>query len=99
VRRTAPGTAAPSLVDLMSMDSAGWEAFSRGSPETGERGPTDLHSAQALRVVPLPKNISAVDRYPPAAHRQYRERLKRPAVSGFSVEARPGSNPAVPIRK
>jgi epoxyqueuosine reductase len=27
-----PGTAAPSLVDLMSMDSAGWEAFSRGSP-------------------------------------------------------------------
>jgi epoxyqueuosine reductase len=27
-----PGTTAPSLVDLMSMDSAGWEAFSRGSP-------------------------------------------------------------------
>src|SRR5690606_4256154 len=26
-----PGTAAPSLVDLMSMDEAAWEAFSRGS--------------------------------------------------------------------
>ncbi|HEX6971199.1 MAG TPA: HEAT repeat domain-containing protein, partial [Limnochordia bacterium] len=26
-----PGTAAPSLIDLMSMDEAGWEAFSRGS--------------------------------------------------------------------
>lgn len=26
-----PGTAAPSLVDLMAMDEAGWEAFSRGS--------------------------------------------------------------------
>ena len=26
-----PGTAAPSLVDLMSMDESGWEAFSRGS--------------------------------------------------------------------
>jgi hypothetical protein len=46
---------------------------------------------------PSPKNISAVDRYPPATHRQHRERLKRRAVSGFSVEARPGSNPAVPM--
>jgi epoxyqueuosine reductase len=27
-----PGTRSPSLVDLMSMDAAGWEAFSRGSP-------------------------------------------------------------------
>jgi epoxyqueuosine reductase len=27
-----PGTDAPSLVDLMSMDESGWEAFSRGSP-------------------------------------------------------------------
>jgi epoxyqueuosine reductase len=27
-----PGTEAPSLVDLMSMDESGWEAFSRGSP-------------------------------------------------------------------
>jgi len=27
-----PGTASPSLIDLMSMDEAGWEAFSRGSP-------------------------------------------------------------------
>ncbi len=27
-----PGTAAPSLMELMSMDEAGWEAFSRGSP-------------------------------------------------------------------
>ncbi len=27
-----PGTATPSLVDLMSMDEPGWEAFSRGSP-------------------------------------------------------------------
>jgi epoxyqueuosine reductase len=26
-----PGTEAPSLIDLMSMDEAGWEAFSRGS--------------------------------------------------------------------
>ena len=26
-----PGTKAPSLIDLMSMDEAGWEAFSRGS--------------------------------------------------------------------
>ncbi len=26
-----PGTATPSLIDLMSMDEAGWEAFSRGS--------------------------------------------------------------------
>ena len=26
-----PGTASPSLIDLMSMDEAGWEAFSRGS--------------------------------------------------------------------
>src|SRR5690606_16814557 len=26
-----PGTAAPSLIDLMSMDESGWEAFSRGS--------------------------------------------------------------------
>ncbi len=27
-----PGTDAPSLVELMSMDELGWEAFSRGSP-------------------------------------------------------------------
>jgi len=27
-----PGTRSPSLVDLMSMDEPGWEAFSRGSP-------------------------------------------------------------------
>ena len=27
-----PGTASPSLIDLMSMDESGWEAFSRGSP-------------------------------------------------------------------
>lgn len=27
-----PGTEAPSLIDLMSMDEAGWDAFSRGSP-------------------------------------------------------------------
>ena len=27
-----PGTRSPSLVDLMSMDRPGWEAFSRGSP-------------------------------------------------------------------
>ncbi|MEX0907409.1 MAG: tRNA epoxyqueuosine(34) reductase QueG [Gemmatimonadota bacterium] len=27
-----PGTQAPSLIDLMSMDGAGWEGFSRGSP-------------------------------------------------------------------
>jgi epoxyqueuosine reductase len=27
-----PGTTSPSLVDLMSMDESGWEAFSRGSP-------------------------------------------------------------------
>jgi epoxyqueuosine reductase len=27
-----PGTRSPSLVDLMSMDESGWEAFSRGSP-------------------------------------------------------------------
>jgi epoxyqueuosine reductase len=26
-----PGTRSPSLIDLMSMDEAGWEAFSRGS--------------------------------------------------------------------
>jgi epoxyqueuosine reductase len=26
-----PGTTSPSLIDLMSMDEAGWEAFSRGS--------------------------------------------------------------------
>jgi epoxyqueuosine reductase len=26
-----PGTASPSLIDLMSMDASGWEAFSRGS--------------------------------------------------------------------
>jgi epoxyqueuosine reductase len=26
-----PGTASPSLIDLMAMDEAGWEAFSRGS--------------------------------------------------------------------
>jgi epoxyqueuosine reductase len=26
-----PGTKAPSLIDLMSMDESGWEAFSRGS--------------------------------------------------------------------
>jgi epoxyqueuosine reductase len=29
--RWHPGTASPSLVDLMSMDESGWEAFSRGS--------------------------------------------------------------------
>jgi len=29
---THPGTRSPSLVDLMTMDAAGWEAFSRGSP-------------------------------------------------------------------
>lgn len=29
--RWHPGTAAPSLIDLMSMDESGWEAFSRGS--------------------------------------------------------------------
>lgn len=27
-----PGTASPSLVDLMAMDEAAWESFSRGSP-------------------------------------------------------------------
>ena len=27
-----PGTASPSLIDLLEMDEAGWEAFSRGSP-------------------------------------------------------------------
>lgn len=27
-----PGTRSPSLVELMSMDESGWEAFSRGSP-------------------------------------------------------------------
>jgi epoxyqueuosine reductase len=27
-----PGTRSPSLIDLMSMDEAGWEALSRGSP-------------------------------------------------------------------
>jgi epoxyqueuosine reductase len=27
-----PGTASPSLIDLMSMDESGWESFSRGSP-------------------------------------------------------------------
>src|SRR5690606_36468667 len=27
-----PGTRSPSLLDLMSLDEAGWEAFSRGSP-------------------------------------------------------------------
>lgn len=27
-----PGTASPSLIDLMSMDESGWEGFSRGSP-------------------------------------------------------------------
>jgi epoxyqueuosine reductase len=27
-----PGTASPSLIDLMLMDESGWEAFSRGSP-------------------------------------------------------------------
>jgi epoxyqueuosine reductase QueG len=26
-----PGTASPSLIDLMSMEESGWEAFSRGS--------------------------------------------------------------------
>jgi epoxyqueuosine reductase QueG len=35
-----PGTATPSLIDLMSMDESGWEAFSRGSPlrRTGRAG-------------------------------------------------------------
>jgi epoxyqueuosine reductase len=27
-----PGTRSPSLIDLMSMDESGWDAFSRGSP-------------------------------------------------------------------
>jgi epoxyqueuosine reductase len=27
-----PGTESPSLVDLLALDEAGWEAFSRGSP-------------------------------------------------------------------
>jgi hypothetical protein len=31
-----PGISAPSLVDLMSMDESGWEAFSRGSPCGGQ---------------------------------------------------------------
>jgi epoxyqueuosine reductase QueG len=29
--RLIPGTAAPRLLDLMAMDEAGWDGFSRGS--------------------------------------------------------------------